>query len=920
MKVSGMDAFGNERVLAEKAVKRPTAGVRMVLRTRDDSIAADGGRSELPIDILILDANGYPASGVYFVTVESSRGRFKEEDLQINEPGLQIRIEDGRGKVHLQSTDQSGKVFVRAITGSLNAQLRIVQLAQARPLIGTGLISINGNWRRDRFDEESFETESRLALFLKGKIKNELKLTLAYDSKDKPDNSLLRDVDPSSYYATYGDGSVRGYEAQSRSKLYAKLERDRHSVMWGDYVTDNFRDNDDLGRVQRTFTGLNAVYDNAKTRAQVFAAEQSSNREFEEIRGNGTALLYQIANAPVIRNSEIVEYIVRDRDNVGLVIETRALQRYRDYVLDDLTGLLRFTDVVPSLDDDLNPVFIRISYETEQANRDYLVAGFRLQHNVSESAHVGFSLTEDQNPLTGNVLTGIYAAYGINSNTEISAAVAQQNHSVTGRQGRAGRLRLEHNWARSRDMRTVMSWARSTRFFDNPSAGLSSDRLEWRIDHRQPISNTVTAVAEVVHSESVTENLSQSHAGVAFERTLRDWTLTFGGKHYRIREQASREEFNTLLVGAERRFNLKGDKQASIGFDYEWDIQNTNRHRLGLLGRVQIHKHAQLYARFERERALRSPAIGGTSSANTQFTLGVESDVLPNTRLYSEYRMRSNFGAQDFETATGIKGRYEYKPGFTISPGLEIIDTLEGEQGEDSIALSLGVADKRNPNRKLTAQAEVRDTDSNRYYGFRGSVAQRLNVDWTGLLREEFTRQIPTFGQMTSRHRLTLGFARRPKLDNRHHMLFMGRWLEDYGPADGADRKRYLLSTHQNVQLTKDVALSGRLGAKWQRTRFSTGDSHTKFMLADARLTFDLFRRLELDLQAGWLGVGDGGGNRYSLGARLAWLVNRNVRLGLGYNVVGFQEEDLDENGYNEQGLQLGLQLKFDEDWFRWLE
>ncbi len=918
--ITGQDSFGNSRVLAEKSVKRPTAGVRMVMRTRDESIAADGGRSQLPIDLLILDGNGYPASGVYFVTVESSRGRFAEEDLQENEPGLQIRIEDGRGKVHLQSTDESGKVFVRAKTGSLSAQLRIVQLAQARPLIGSGLVSINGNWRKDRFSEETFETAARVALFLKGKIKNQLKLTLAYDSKRKEDNSLLRDVDPSEHYASYGDGSVRGYEAQSRSKLYAKIEKDRHSVMWGDYITDNYRDNDDLARVQRTFTGLNGVFDNTKTRVQVFAAEQSSNREFEEIRGNGTAMLYQIANAPVIRNSEIVELIVRDRDNPGVVIETTKLLRYRDYVLDDLTGFIRFTDAIPSLDDNLNPVFIRISYETQSPNQDYLVAGLRVQHNFSEGSHVGFSLTEDQNPLSGSVLSGIYAAYGVNTNTELSVAVAHQRHTVTGRQGKAGRVRLEHKWGKSRDMRTAMSWARSTRFFDNPGAGLSSDRLEWRIDHQQPLSNTIIANAEAVHSEAVTEDQSQSHVGLRFERTLRDWTLTLGGKHYRIRERDDRDEFNTMLLGAERRFELRNGKRASIGVDYEWDLQRSNRHRIGVVGRVQVHKSVDVYARFERERALRSPAINAAGAASTQFTLGVESTVLPNTRLYSEYRMRSSFGAEDFETASGIKGRYELVKGLSISPGIEIIDALEGQQAEDSIALSLGVTDKRYLNRKITAQAEIRETDSNRYYGFRGSLAQRLNVDWTGIVREEFTRQIPVTGEMTSRHRFTLGFARRPKLENKHHQLYMAKWLEDYGPADGADRKRYLLSTHQNFQLRKNVTLSGRFGAKWQRTQFSTGDSHTKFMLADARLTVDLYRRLELDLQAGWLGVGGGGGNRYSLGARLAWLVNRNVRFGVGYNVVGFREEDLDENGYNEEGLQLGLQLKFDEDWFRWLE
>jgi len=223
-----------------------------------------------------------------------------------------------------------------------------------------------------------------------------------------------------------------------------------------------------------------------------------------------------------------------------------------------------------------------------------------------------------------------------------------------------------------------------------------------------------------------------------------------------------------MLLGAERRFELSNGKRASIGVDYEWDLQRGNRHRLGLVGRVQVAKSVDVYARYEKERALRSPAITSSGATSTQFTLGVESDILPNTRMYSEYRMRSNFGAEDFETASGIKGRYELVKGLTISPGVEVIDALDGQQVEDSVALSLGVTDKRNLNRKITAQAEIRETDSNRYYGFRGSMAQRFNVDWTGLVREEFTRQIPEAGEMTSRHRLTLGFARRPKLENKH--------------------------------------------------------------------------------------------------------------------------------------------------------
>jgi len=115
------------------------------------------------------------------------------------------------------------------------------------------------------------------------------------------------------------------------------------------------------------------------------------------------------------------------------------------------------------------------------------------------------------------------------------------------------------------------------------------------------------------------------------------------------------------------------------------------------------------------------------------------------------------------------------------------------------------------------------------------------------------------------------------------------------------------------------VTVSGRLGAKWQTTRFATGDINSELALLDLRTTIDLARRWEIDLRGGVLSIGDGGGQRYSFGAGFSWIVDRNVRLGLTYNLKGFREEDLDEQGFNAQGLHIGLDLKFDEDWFQWL-
>ena len=59
--------------------------------------------------------------------------------------------------------------------------------------------------------------------------------------------------------------------------------------MWGDYVTDNIANTADIGKVQRTLTGANAIYDDGKTKVQVFAARPDNPRTTELLDGNGTA-------------------------------------------------------------------------------------------------------------------------------------------------------------------------------------------------------------------------------------------------------------------------------------------------------------------------------------------------------------------------------------------------------------------------------------------------------------------------------------------------------------------------------------------------------------------------------------------------------------------------------------------------------
>jgi len=927
LEIKAKDSFGNERVMASESFRRPSAGVRLTLRTKQDTLEADGGNSTLPIDIVITDAHNNPAHGVYFVTLRSNGGKFVEEDLQRREPGMQVRVENGRGRVHLRSTEFTGNVQIQARTGALDASLNIVQIAAARPLIGVGLIDIGGQWNRVErgLDQranlaDDFDNDARIALFLKGRIKNDVQLTLSYDSDKNDDTELLRDLNPNDHYATYGDSSRRGFEAQSRSKLFLRLEKDRNSIMWGDYLTDNNIDHDDLGRVQRTLTGINGVLDNGRTRLQGFAAQESASRVSEEIRGNGTALLYQIERAPIVVNSEVVELIVRDRDNPGLVVSSESLERYLDYSIDFDTGLLRFADVVPTVDSELNSVFIRISYDVDRNADEYVVSGLRLLHELNSGLSVGASLTDDQNPISGFTIASVTAAAQLSLHTKVSATAAYQRLRAENNDADAQRVHIEHAWGGRRDYRTVMTWARASNRFDNPAAGISQGREEWRVEHRQPIGNTVKAIADASHSRSLSESSSTSNASLSFEKTFSDWSLTAGTRYVRSREQSQNLTFNTLLLGVEKRFTLPNGLRGSIGVEYEQDVETSERNRLGVSSRLQLHEHVSAYARYELEQGLSFQSFSVDEGRNQIFTAGIESDILPATSVYSEYRMRGSFGGESIETATGIRGRYELQPNLFVSPALELIDVVQGPNTDDSISASLGVSDKRNPNRKLSAQAEVRETGSSRFYGFRGTVAQRLTVDWTGLLREEFTRQSPDIGELTSRHRMTIGFARRPKRSNEHHSLYMANWKIDYGPQSGQDRTTYLLSTHQNRQLNSNTNLSGRFGARWTDTEFDTGTVSSRVVMADLRATFDIRRRWEFDLQGGCLGTGGRGDGRYSFGFGLSWIAQRNLRLGLRYNMIGFREDDLDEQGFNAEGVRMGLQVKFDEDWFRWLE
>ncbi|MBX2879510.1 MAG: DUF11 domain-containing protein, partial [Granulosicoccus sp.] len=627
VEVRGQDSFGNNRVLAAGNFKQPSQGMRMVLTARSDTLTADGGRSYVPLEINILDTNGYTAQGVYFVTLEASDGQWLEPDIQANQIGHQVKIVDGKGIVNLRSSDYTGNIIVRARTGTMEAEKRLFQTAALRPLFGIGTVDIGArysNVKKGRFGptdqadglKKGTALDARVALFLKGRVSGDRHLTLSYDSEKSNSTDLLRDINPNAHYPVHGDASVRGYEAQSRSKLYAKLEKGKNSIMWGDYRTDANKSIDDLTRVQRTLTGLNGLYDNDVSRIQVFAARPESVQRVEEIRGNGTRMLFRLTGAPLVANSEVVEFVVRDRDNTGIVLSSRVLSRFGDYILDSVTGQLKFSSVIPTLDEDGNPVSIRVSYDVEGEGEEHTVAGFRLQHTLVSNLQVGLSYTHDDDPQEGYRLVGANAEFKPGDQTSVTVGIGRMSHFSGRQSGVAQRIAASHGWKSGGRALTQLSWARADEGFDNPGAGVSAGREELRLHHRHQISNTFRANFEGLRSRSLTALDTRDSIGVTLEKAINDWTLHAGTKHIRLQTAESEEFFNTLLLGVDRRFSWRG-RIGSVKAEYEQDVADVDRRRFLFSGKLPLHDTVHLYGRYEIQDGLGSlSSLDSNSSSN----------------------------------------------------------------------------------------------------------------------------------------------------------------------------------------------------------------------------------------------------------------------------------------------------------------
>jgi hypothetical protein len=74
-------------------------------------------------------------------------------------------------------------------------------------------------------------------MFLQGTVKRDYRVSLSFDSERPDRGALFRDIQPDAFYPIYGDASEKRFDAQTSRRMYAKVERGRSHVLFGDLVT-----------------------------------------------------------------------------------------------------------------------------------------------------------------------------------------------------------------------------------------------------------------------------------------------------------------------------------------------------------------------------------------------------------------------------------------------------------------------------------------------------------------------------------------------------------------------------------------------------------------------------------------------------------------------------------------------------------
>jgi len=942
--LSAVDSFGNVHGQAKLRLRAPgpLAALRILLPAK----AVADARTAVSITVQPVDANGLPVTSRLPLTLTSSAGLWQIKDLNPDEPGTQVFVAGGEGRFDLLPPAHPETVRITVHSGRIEDSAKLTFSPDLRPLFGVGVVegvldlnrlspaSIVATASSDGFEREieglsaGFDDGKGSAaahsqLFLKGKVLGSALLTLGYDSDKPASTALFRNIQPDQYYPVYGDSSVKGFDAQSTGKLYVRVDQGTSYVLFGDYTTQSDNPARQLTQYTRALNGLKGRYQAHGWTVNGFASRTTTTQTVLEIPGNGTSGPYQL-NASGVINSQQVDLIVRDRNQPGVVLSDTPLTPYVDYTIEPYTGRLLFKSPVPTVDANLDPVFIRISYELDQGGPRHTVAGVDARVALNRALQLGVTAIQDDNPQNRQSLDGVNFTAQLAPQSVLVGEVAE---SDTDTLGRGDAQRLEWRTQGSRLQGRVWGIHTDMAFY-NPSALQSAGQSQYGAHLGLTIDAGNRLAIEALRSESPLTGGAQTGMSAALQHSLPgNMKLSAGLRRAAGTAQTSPApttaglpastpvDFTSAFVRLDAPVPHVAGANAFAQYERALD-ENAQVASVGAT--YALGKAGKLYFNHESSNSLSGP-YGLTPNASQYDTVfGLSTAVAADTQVFNEYRIGQGIDGRSAEDALGLRHLWRLLPGLGVSATAERIHPVSGASSDAANALTGAVSYTADPDWKGTASLEWRRSQQSQSWLATAAQASKLNDSWTLLTRGLYSALDNRGAVAGSQHlaQWQTGVAYRPADSDAWNALALIGYKRDQDSTlplgQQIDERAWILSTHLNVQFAATWTLSARYAAKraWD---FSNGLTSIGWsQLLGGRLTHDLNRRWDAGVQS--YVTGGLGQRQRALGGEIGYILTQNLWLSVGYNVMGFNNPDLAGGAYTQSGVYLRLRYKFGGD------
>jgi outer membrane protein OmpA-like peptidoglycan-associated protein len=703
--------IGSKILLSVSAAQAPADGISL-LKLKIELFDSTGKIFLKPVKLLLETSLGsFQGKDAAFMSPDAFGGR-KKDSLN----SLEVALNNGVAELVLQAPNVPGDALVRVSSGAVVVQGEIAFLPDLRDMLVVGIVegSINlsktkgpsasdikefgfsdnlRNWEKTSTSIGANGIEyktvaGRVALFAKGAIKGEYLLTAAIDTDKITSQKLFRDIDPNTFYPIYGDSSVKRFDAQSASRVYVRIDKDKSYLLYGDFNSGVSDPASKLASMSRTLTGAQFNYENSSVKINGFAAQTANKGYVDEQPARGISGPYALARPNAIANTETIELLVRDRNQPALVLSRKTLTRFADYDFEPFSGRVMFRQPVPSVDENNNPVSIRISYEVEEfAGDKHWVSGITAKANLSNNIAVGVSYATDKDKQTPYEIAGANIEVKLGDRTYFVAEAAtsrgtnayNQNFSVitdanplVNKQGNAARIELRHD-GEQLNARAYVN--KSDSDFQNASAGVIAGREEAGLNVTYQLSPSIDLSANLLKTKDksggLADGASRDAAGVTASvkvneilkvevgvNSVKEHLVNgSGGALNSVNTQTTSNSslpgwgFNgtgllaspaTLLSNpteapaivdnayTSARVKLLGKltPEASLFGEYEQAIGDGARRRVVLGGEYRVSERTRLYASHELENSLTGVyGLSNDGTRNASTILGVSSAV-----------------------------------------------------------------------------------------------------------------------------------------------------------------------------------------------------------------------------------------------------------------------------------------------------